>query len=534
MAKQILYDVDARNKLTGGMGQLAKAVKSTLGPTGKNVIIDKKFGNPSSTKDGVSVSREVELPDPFENMGAKIINEVATRTNDKVGDGTTTAVVLAEAMMREGRKFVSAGIDAFAIQRGIRKAVAVVVDSIRDQSIAIKDFDAVRQVGEISSNHDTLIGKLLAEAFEEVGDDGVITLEESKGVDTYLEVVQGLQFDKGYISPYFITNPAEMIAEYRDPTIIFFEKKLTDLQAFVPVLELAAQSGKPLVICAENVEGDLLAALVINKLQSVLKVVAVKSPGFGDRRKSLLEDMAIMTGGKLISEDLGLSFDKIDESYFGSAKKVTISKERTTIIDGGGKKRAVSDRIEQIDAQIEQTTSTYDKEKLLERKAKLAGGVGILHVGGRTETEMKERKDRADDALHATRAAVEEGIVPGGGTAYIRALPALDDLRARGDERYGVDVVRKALIAPLDQIATNCGLDGKEVVTEVRNKKGREGYDAKKGEYTNMVKAGIIDPAKVTITALESAASIAGLNLTTDVLVTDVPEKEEPSAGAET
>jgi chaperonin GroEL len=534
MAKQILYDVDARNKLTEGMAQLAQAVKSTLGPTGKNVIIDKKFGSPSSTKDGVTVSREVELPDPFENMGAKIINEVATRTNDKVGDGTTTAVVLAEAMMREGRKFVSAGIDAFAIQRGIRKAVSAVVDSIRDQSIAIKDFDAVRQVGEIASNHDPLIGKLLAKAFESVGDDGVITLEESKGVDTHLEIVQGLQFDKGYISPYFITDPAEMLTEYRNPYILFFEKKLTDLQGFVPVLELAAKSDKPLVICAENVEGDLLAALVINKLQGVLKVVAIKSPGFGDRRKSLLEDMAIMTGGKLVSEDLGMSLDQIDESFFGTAKKVTITKDRTTIIEGGGKKKDLAERIEQIDSQIEQTTSTYDKEKLTERKAKLAGGVGILHVGGRTETEMKERKDRADDALHATRAAVEEGIVPGGGTTFIRAITALDDVRSRGEERYGVEIVRKALIAPLDQIATNCGLDGKEIVTEVRNKKGREGYDAKNGEYTSMVKAGIIDPAKVTITAIESAASIAGLNLTTDVLITDVPDKSEPAAGAQT
>lgn len=534
MAKQILYDVDARNKLTSGMDQLARTVQSTLGPTGKNVIIDKKFGNPSSTKDGVTVSREIELPDPFENMGAKIINEVATRTNDKVGDGTTTAVVLAEAMMREGRKLVSAGIDPFAIQRGMRKAVDKVVSSIRDQAIQIKDFDAVRQVGEIASNHDPLIGKLLAKAFESVGDDGVITLEESQGVETDLEVVQGLQFDKGYISPYFVTDPAEMVAEYQNPYILFYEKKLGDLQEFVPVLEGIARAGKPLVIVAEDVEGDLLAALVINKLQGVLKVVAVKSPGFGDRRKALMEDMAILTGGQLVSEDLGIGLDKIDDSFFGKAKKVTVTKDRTTIIKGAGSEESVGDRLEQINAQMEQTTSSYDKEKLLERRAKLAGGVAILHVGGRTETEMKERKDRADDALHATRAAVEEGIVPGGGTAYIRALSVLDGLRVRGDERYGVDVVRRSLAAPLKQIAANCGLDGGEVVSEVRTKKRHDGFDARKGEYVNLVKAGIIDPAKVTITAIENAASIAGLNLTTDVLVTEVADKSEPVTGAET
>ncbi len=535
MAKQLLYDVDARQKLTAGMEQLAKAVRATLGPTGKNVILDKSFGGPASTKDGVSVSKEIELPDPFENMGAKIINEVATRTNDKVGDGTTTAVVLAEAMMREGRKYVAAGIDPFAIQRGIRKATDCAINSLREQAIAIKKYDEVRQVGEISSNSDELLGSLLADAFEKVGQDGVVTLEESKGVDTYLDIVEGLQYDKGFISPYFITDATQMVAEYDDPLILFHEKKLSDLQAFLPVLEQIAQLGRPLVIIAEDVEGDLLAAMVINKLQGVLPVVATKAPGFGDRRKNLMEDMAILTGGKLISEDLGMSFDKIDSSWFGSAKKITVSKEKTTIIQGGGKKKAIKDRIEQLDAQIEQTTSTYDVEKLTERKAKLAGGVAILYVGGRTEAEMKERKDRADDALHATRAAVEEGIVPGGGTALVRALDELDYLKAKGEEKYGVQVVVKAVSAPLRQLAENCGLDGQEILSEVRAlKSAKSGYNAKTGEYENLVKAGVIDPVKVTITALESAASIASLNLATDVMVTDVEDKGDPVNGAQT
>lgn len=535
MAKQLLYDVDARQKLTTGMEQLARAVRCTLGPTGKNVILDKSFGGPHSTKDGVSVSKEIELPDPFENMGAKIINEVATRTNDKVGDGTTTAVVLAESMMREGRKYVAAGVDAFAIQRGIRKATDCAVQALREQAIAIKKYDEIRQVGEISSNSDELIGKLLADAFEKVGQDGVITLEESKGVDTHLELVEGLQYDKGFISPYFVTDPGEMVAEYEDPWILFHEKKLTDLQAFLPVLEMVARAGKPLVIIAEDVEGDLLAAMVINKLQGVLPVVATKAPGFGDRRKNLLEDMAILTGGKLVSEDLGLSFENLDESWFGTARKVTVSKDRTTIIQGGGKKKDIRDRIAQLDSQIEQTTSTYDVEKLTERKAKLAGGVGILHVGGRTEAEMKERKDRADDALHATRAAVEEGIVAGGGTALVRTLEALEDLRVRGEEKFGLKIVRHAVTAPLRQMAENCGLDGHEVLSEVKAQKNpRTGFNARTGEYENLVKAGVIDPVKVTITALESAASITSLNLATDVMVTDVEDKSEPVEGAQT
>jgi chaperonin GroEL len=532
MAKQLLYDIDARQKLTSGMGKLAKAVSATLGPTGKNVILDKKFSKPVSTKDGVTVSREIELPDPFENMGAKIINEVATRTNDKVGDGTTTAVVLAEAMMREGRKFVTAGINPFVIQRGMQKAVDKTIEAIRAHAERIKNYEEIRQVGEIASNLDLSIGKLLADAFETVGKDGVITLEESKGVNTYLDIVKGLQFDKGYISPYFINKPATLTTEYENPYIFLYEKKLSNLRDFVPVLEKVAASGKPLVIIAEDVEGELLAALVINKLQGVLKVVAVKAPGFGDRRKALLEDMAILTGGKLVSEDLGVSLERIDVSWFGTAKKVIVEKEKTTVIEGGGTKKAVEDRIAQINAQMEQTTSTYDKEKLTERKAKLAGGIGILYIGGRTETEMKERKDRANDALHATRAAVEEGIVSGGGTALIRAAKVLDDLKVKGDESYGVEVIRKALEAPLFQIAENCGMDGREVVSEVKNRKDREGFNAQTKEYENLVKAGIIDPVKVTVTALQNAASIAGINLTADVLITEIKKKTDPEANA--
>jgi chaperonin GroEL len=534
MPKQLLYDVAALQKLNAGMDTLARAVACTLGPTGKNVILDKKFSKPQSTKDGVTVSREIELPDPFENMGAKIINEVATRTNDKVGDGTTTGVVLADAMMKEGRKFVAAGIDPFAIRRGIQKAVDRVVEAIRKLAIPTKDYDDVRKVGIIASNYDELVGNLLAEAFEKVGENGVITLEESKGIDTRLEIVQGLQFDKGYISPYFVTNPAKMEVEFEEPLILFHEKKLGNLRDFIPVLEQVLTAARPLLIVAEDVEGELLAALVINKLQGVLRVAAVKAPGFGDRRKALLEDMAILTGGKLISADLGISFENIDLSFFGKAKKVRVERERTTIIEGGGARKDVEARVAQINAQMEQTTSTYDKEKLTERKAKLAGGVAILHVGGRTEIEMKERKDRANDALHATRAAIEEGIVPGGGTALIRAVSSLDDLKVKGDERHGVDVVRRALEAPLRQIAVNCGADGDDVVVEVRTRKGREGFNAATGEFENLLKAGIIDPAKVTITALRNAASIAGLNLTTDVMVTEIEKKKEAVSGAVT
>jgi len=520
MAKQILYDMNARQKLTGGMEALARAVRATLGPTGKNVILDKKFSRPHSTKDGVTVSKEVELPDPFENMGAKILNEVASRTNDKVGDGTTTAVIFADAMMKEGRKYLAAGVHPIDLRQGIKKAVDKAVEALKAQAIPIKSYDEIKQVGYIASNSDVQLGELFAEAMEKVGKDGVITIEESKGVDTYLEVVQGMQFDKGYISPYFINKPKSLSVEYEDPYIFFYEKKLSNLREFLPVLEKVAVSGKPLVIIAEDVEGELLAALVINKLQGVLKVVAVKAPGFGDRRKALLEDMAILCGGRLISEDLGISLDKVQISDFGRAKKLVVEKEKTTLVEGAGTKKAVKARVDQINAQIEQTTSTYDKEKLTERKAKLAGGVAIVYVGGKTESEMKERKDRATDALHATRSAALEGIVPGGGVAALRAANALDELKVKGDERYGVVCVRKALEAPLRQIAENCGMDGGEVLSEVKSRKGREGFDAFTGKYTDLVKAGVVDPVQVTINALQNAGSVGSLNLTTDVLVT--------------
>ncbi len=532
MAKQIIYDINARQKLTEGMEILARAVRATLGPTGKNVILDKKFSRPHSTKDGVTVSKEIELPDPFHNMGAKILNEVASRTNDKVGDGTTTAVIFADALMREGRKYLAAGVHPITMREGIKKAVDKVVEALKEQSIPIKNYDEVKQVGYIASNSDQQLGSLFAEAMEKVGKDGVITIEESKGVDTRLDVVQGVQFDKGYISPYFINKPKTLSVEYENPHIFYYEKKLASLREFVPVLEKVAASGRPLIIIAEDVEGELLAALVINKLQGVLKVAAVKAPGFGDRRRALLEDMAIITGGRLISEDLGLKLDGVEASDFGTAKKVVIEKDKTTIVEGAGTKKAVQARIDQLNAQIEQTTSTYDKEKLTERKAKLAGGVAIIYVGGRTEAEMKERKDRATDAMHATRAAVLDGIIPGGGVAPLRAQSALDGLKVKGDESYGVDIVRKALEAPLRQIAQNCGLEPGEVVAEVRSRRGREGYDAFTGKYVDLVKAGVIDPVQVTITALRNAESVASLNLTTDVLVTEVKKDKAPVAGA--
>jgi len=534
MAKQILYDVRGREKLMAGMELLAKAVRSTLGPTGRNVILDKKYGRPHSTKDGVSVSKEIELPDPFENMGAKILNEVANRTNDKVGDGTTTAVVLADRIIEEGRRSLAAAVDPTDIRRGIDKAVEKVVEAVREQAIPIKSPKEIRAVAHVASNSDDILADLIAEAMEKVGKDGVLTIEESKGTRTYLDIVKGMQFDKGYISPYFITNPKTLTVEYEDPYIFYYEKKLSSIRDFIPVLEKVAASGQPLIIIAEDVEGELLAGLVINKLQGVLKVAAVKAPGFGDRRKNLLEDMAILTGGQLISEDLGVAIKNLDITVFGRAKKVIIEKDKTTIIEGAARKGAVQERVDQLNTQMEQTTSTYDKEKLTERKAKLAGGIGILYVGGHTESEMKERKDRATDALHATRAAVEEGVVPGGGVALLRALPALEALKVKGKEEHGVEAVRAALEEPLRRIAENAGLDGGEVIAEVLDMKGNFGFDAKNGEYVDMVKAGIIDPAKVVITAFQNAASAARVNLTADVLVTEVKKKTEPVPGAVT
>jgi chaperonin GroEL len=532
MAKQLLYDYEGRQKLAQGMQTLARAVRATLGPSGKNVILQKSYSGPVSTKDGISVSKEIELPDPFENMGAKILNEVAARTNDDVGDGTTTAIVLASRMIDEGRKYIAAGIRSNDLRRGIDKAVAKVIEAVREQAIPIKTRDGVRNVAYIASNSDERLADLLADAMEKVTSDGVVTIEENKGIETYLEVVQGLQFDKGYVSPYFMTNAKTMTVEFENPLIFFYEKKITNVRDLVPVLEKSVTAQRPLLIIAENVEGDALAALVVNKLQGVIKVCAVKAPGFGDRRRNLLEDMAVLTNGVLISEDRGISFDKIELGHFGTAKKVVITKDKTTIIDGAGKKAAIEQRIAQINAQIEQTTSTYDKEKLTERKAKLGGGVAVLYVGGHTETEMKERKDRATDALHATRAAIEEGIVAGGGTALVRALAALDGLKTKGDEEFGVEVVRCAIEEPLRQIAENGGHDGGEVVAEVAERKGRVGFNAANGEYEDLVKAGVVDPVKVTVTALTNAASIASLNLSTNTLITSVKEKKAPVQGA--
>ena len=534
MAKQLLYDNDSRQKLGTGMQTLARAVRATLGPSGKNVIIDKPYASPVTTKDGISVSKEIELPDPFENMGAKILNEVASRTNDDVGDGTSTAITLGAAMIEEGRKYVAASVMPASLRCGMEKASDKAIDAIYELAAPVKTNEDVRHVAYISSNSDQQIADLLADAMDNVTNDGVITIEENKGTETYLDVVQGLQFDKGFVSPYFMTDPKTLSAEYENPFILFFEKKISNVHELVPILEQVSTTGRGLVLCAEDVEGEALAALVVNKLQGVLKVVAIKSPGFGDRRKALMEDMAILTGGTFISEDLGLGLQGVTLDHLGTAKKVTITKDKTTVIDGGGDEKAIQERIEQINIQMEQTTSTYDKEKFTERKAKLGGGIAVLYIGGMTETEMKERKDRATDALHATRAAVEEGIVPGGGTAFIRALGAIEGLRARGDEEYGVEVVRAALEEPLRRISENAGYDPGEVVAEVAERKNRVGFNALTGEYTDLIKAGVIDPAKVAVTALQNAVSIAGLNLTTNVLVTDLEDDATPANGAVT
>ena len=532
MAKQILFGNDGRQKLTAGMQTLAKAVSSTLGPSGKNVVIDKSFSGPVSTRDGISVSKEIELPDPFENMGAKILNEVASKTNDNVGDGTTTAIVLASKMIEEGRRYVASGVQAQALRKGMDAAAEAVEDVILDHAQKVEGYDQIHNVAYISSNSDTQIADLLAEAMDSVTSNGVITIEENKGTETYLEVVQGLQFDKGFCSPYFITDPANLSTEYEDVYILFYEKKITAVHELVPLLEKVAPTGKPLVIVAENVEAEALAALVINKLQGVLQTVAVKSPGFGDRRKSLMEDMAILTGGEFISEDRGLGLDQVELEQLGQARKVVIDKEKTVVIDGAGKEAAIEERINQINIQMEQTTSTYDKEKFTERKAKLGGGIAVLFIGGHTEMEMKDRKDRATDALHATRAAAESGIIPGGGTVFVRALKALKKVKAKGDAAFGVKVVGGALEAPIRTIAANAGFDAGEVFTEVSELKGSKGFNAFTGEYSDLVKDGVIDPTDVALTALRNAVSIAGLNLTTDALITDVDDHDEPVVNA--
>ena len=532
-AKEVKFSASAREKMLRGVDILADAVKVTLGPKGRNVVIEKSFGAPRITKDGVTVAKEIELADKFENMGAQMVREVASKTNDLAGDGTTTATVLAQAIVREGVKSVAAGLNPMDLKRGIDLAVETVVADIKSRAKKVTTNEEIAQVGTISANGETEIGQKIAEAMGKVGNEGVITVEESKSLETELDVVEGMQFDRGYLSPYFITNADKMTCELDSPYILLHEKKLSGLQALLPVLESVVQSSRPLLIIAEDVEGEALATLVVNKLRGGLKVAAVKAPGFGDRRKAMLEDIAILTGGQVISEDLGIKLENVTIDMLGTAKRVQITKENTTIVDGAGEKADIEGRTSQIRAQIEETTSDYDREKLQERLAKLAGGVAVLRVGGATEVEVKERKDRVDDAMHATRAAVEEGIVAGGGTALLYATKALDALKPINDEqRVGIEIVRRALQAPVRQIAYNAGTDGSIVVGKLLDQKDANfGYDAQKGEFTDLVKAGIIDPVKVVRTALQDAASVAGLLITTEAMVAEKPEKKAAPAG---
>ncbi len=529
-AKQLKYDEKARQAILSGIEQLSNAVKVTLGPRGRNVVIDKKFGAPLITKDGVSVAKEIELDDPFQNMGAQMVKEVASKTSDNAGDGTTTATVLAEAIYREGLKMVAAGANPMGLKRGIDKTVEKVVEYLSKLSDAVKDRQEISQVATISANGDTTIGEIIADAMEKVGKDGTITVEEAKGIETSLDIVEGMQFDKGYLSPYFVTNQEAMECVLDNPYILIHEKKISNLKDMLPLLEKVAQSGAPLLIIAEDIEGEALATLVVNKIRGTFKCCAVKAPGFGDRRKAMCEDIAILTGGKFISEDLGIKLENIGLDDLGRAKRITIDKENTIIVEGTGDEQDIKSRVAQIKTQIEETTSDYDREKLQERLAKLAGGVAVINVGAATEIEMKEKKARVEDALHATRAAVEEGIVPGGGVALLRSLSVVKDIKLEGDEKVGSNIVAKALEAPLRQIATNAGVEGSVVVQQVLGGKDAYGYDAGKNEYTDMVKAGIIDPTKVTRTALQNASSIAGLLLTTETLITDIPEPEKGPA----
>ncbi|MFY9615285.1 MAG: chaperonin GroEL [Candidatus Dormiibacterota bacterium] len=526
MPKQLAYGSDARAALKRGVDKVADAVRITIGPKGRNVVLDKKFGSPTITNDGVTIAKEIELEDPFENMGAQLTKEVASKTNDIAGDGTTTATVLAAAMIAEGLRNVAAGANPMLLKQGIDKAVEGVVENIKKQSITISDREKIAQVASISAA-DPSIGEVVAEAMEKVGKDGVITVEESKGLETELELVEGMQFDKGYISAYMVTNPQRMEAVLEDPYILITDKKISSIQDLLPILEKVVQSGKPLLIIAEDIEGEALATLIVNKLRGTFNAVAVKAPGFGDRRKAMLQDIAILTGGQVISEEVGLKLDNAQLSHLGKARRVTVTKDNTTIVEGGGSKGDIEGRINQIKAEIENSTSDWDKEKLQERLAKLSGGVAVIKVGAATETELKERKHRMEDAVSATRAAVEEGIVPGGGVALIRAISALDKLTLEGDQATGANILRRALEDPLRQIATNAGAEGSVVVEKVKAMKGNEGYNAATGEYVDMVKAGIIDPTKVTRSALQNAASIAALLLTTESLVTDKPEKEK-------
>ena len=532
-AKDVKFGAQARERMLRGVDILADAVKVTLGPKGRNVVIDKSFGAPRITKDGVTVAKEIELADKFENMGAQMVREVASKTNDTAGDGTTTATVLAQAIVREGAKAVAAGMNPMDLTRGIDKAVASVVAELEAKTKKITTSAEVAQVGTLSANGESEIGEMIAQAMEKVGNEGVITVEEAKSIQTELDVVEGMQFDRGYVSPYFITNAEKMIAEMDNPYILIFEKKLSQLQPMLPLLEAVVQSGRPLVIVAEDVEGEALATLVVNKLRGGLKIAAVKAPGFGDRRKAMLEDIAILTGGELISEDLGIKLETVTLAMLGKAKTIRIEKENTTIVDGAGAKEEISGRCEQIKAQIEETTSDYDREKLQERLAKLAGGVAVIRVGGSTEVEVKERKDRVDDALHATRAAVQEGIVPGGGVALLRASTNLGGLKgANNDEQVGIEIIRRAIQAPLKQIAENAGKDGAVIAGEVlRDSTYTHGYDAQKDEYKDLVAAGIIDPTKVVRTALQDAASVASLLITTEAMVAERPEPKGAPAG---
>jgi chaperonin GroEL len=530
-AKQLLFDEAARQAILRGVAKLSRAVTATLGPKGRNVVLDKKFGSPTVTKDGVTVAKEIELEDAYENMGAQMVREVASKTSDAAGDGTTTATVLAEAIYREGLKFVTAGGNPIGIQRGIGKAVEAAVAHLDKIAKKVKDKEEIKQVATVSANWDTTIGEIIADAMDKVGKDGTITVEEAKSIETTLEVVEGMQFDKGYLSPYFVTNAETMEAKMEDAYILLYEKKISSLKDMLPLLEKVAKVGKPMLIIAEDLEGEALATLVVNKLRGTLNIVAVKAPGFGDRRKAMCEDIAILTGAKFISEDLGLKLESVELNDLGRAKSIVVDKENTTIVEGGGKSSDIQGRVNQIRRQIEETTSDYDREKLQERLAKLAGGVAVINVGAATESEMKEKKARVEDALHATRAAVEEGIVPGGGVALIRCLEAIDKVKgANEDERIGVEIVKKAVEFPTRALANNAGEEGSVVVEEVKKRKGNEGYNVADNTYEDLVKAGVVDPKKVTRTALQNAASIAGLLLTTECLITEIPEKDKKSA----
>ncbi len=526
-AKQLLFDEAARQKILRGVELLARAVKVTLGPKGRNVVIDKKFGSPTVTKDGVTVAKEVELPDAYENMGAQMVKEVASKTSDAAGDGTTTATVLAESIYKEGLKNVTAGSNPIFLKRGIDKAVEAAIAELAKTSKKVSDREEIRQVATVSANWDDTIGNIIADAMDKVGKDGTITVEENKSIETTLDVVEGMQFDKGYLSPYFTTNAESQEAILEDAYVLIHEKKISNLQEFLPLLQTVAKSGKPLLVIAEEVEGEALAALVVNKIRGTLNVCAVKAPGFGDRRKAMLEDIAILTGGRCITEDLGLKLENLQISDLGRAKRITVDKENTTIVEGGGKSSDIQGRVKQIRRQIDETTSDYDREKLQERLAKLAGGVAVINVGAATETEMKEKKARVEDALHATRAAVEEGIVAGGGVALLRCVKVIDSLKLEGDEAIGAQIVRRAVESPIRMLCANAGVEGAVVVGQILANKGSYGYNVATSEYEDLVKAGVVDPTKVTRTALQNAASVAGLLLTTECMITEIPEKKE-------